>query len=164
MSQERKPVIMPFGKYKGKSLGQLMFLDYTYLQFIVREFNPNRWGFIFGRAKWLIEQGENRPVKVLCRICKERPAEIIPISYTADQDPQYAICPSEFYPYCRSVECQKHNFYSRALILPIKFSSIAEFRCRTDQKAFVRLLKMCFGLNGKKLDPQSALNFFNREP
>lgn len=140
-----------FGRYKGKTVEQLMFFPagYRYLLWLRRNYNPT--STLSHRVKEILIKGEKPKVKTKCQC--GNPVKWISYSgnYTGYITGEYLCCD----------QCKFRGMD----FLPVKFSSFQNFFLKHDQKMFLRILKFClFGNEKTIITKKDAFLFFSDQP
>jgi len=163
--RKSNPLVLPFGRYQGKTLEELVFLDYQYLLWLrkwIKEEKVKNFYFLLGRLDFLIKQAEKKRPNVLCPWCGERKAFWASLSwdkehYDCSIGPEY-ICCLECRPIVRS--WAKDWGLNNLEFVKLKISASSKLKYRPHQKKFLRMLKNLFGLKGAS--PEEILWFFKK--
>lgn len=72
----QQPYILQTGKYEGKSLEEIFFIDSGQMQkylFYMEQAPPENWNDMQKRISWLFRKASEKKPKHLCRFCNQRP-------------------------------------------------------------------------------------------
>ncbi len=159
------------GKYEKKSPCQLMLWDYP--EVIVRYANCKGISKVMalkvvkGEAKlkeegknknrlevfldWLLERGENRKTRVLCRHCKKRNVEWFSVRYSYGGDFAAGV------GFTACGECKEELLGENVVLYPFKFSVLMGFK-GGDRKRIARLF--CSAFDIEKVQRKRAFDLF----
>lgn len=158
-----KPHIIKSGEKIGQSVEQIMFRDYKWLCFVqdaLNKKNPKTKNLFHQRIEWVLAQGETRKTKILCPYCN---AQFV-VFFSVLGNKRFGYSMSSLYTCCDNIACKEHlltqGVEKKPILLPIVFSSIAQFMVRNDQKQVIQVFKNCFELP-KYISKKIALDFFN---
>lgn len=154
------PYIIGSGKRAGKALELLMFSDYYFLQWhfdqLEERLSSGSSRNIYHRhLGWLLNRGENRRVPMACPSCNTKPIKLLSIRGVE----RFGYSMHQSFSCCDDEECITRIYTEKQMYLPVKFSSILNFRLKSDQKQFVNVLRDVFGLIGR-LTKEKAFDFF----
>lgn len=145
-----KPYMLWFGKFKGQTIEQMMFdpKGYSYLHFILSGFQDKPQ--LLARVREVVARGENPRVQTRCHECGVLATHVIALGSSAEgynfEDPGYCL-----------LHCSNEHGHMQ---VPLKFSSLNLFRSPTDQRQFLRHLRIHCGLDGVRLTAERATDFF----
>jgi hypothetical protein len=154
------PYVFQSGKKEGKAAEQLMFEDYSFLRFLLRKAEEGSGGSgkknkMHQHLEWLLARGEDRKVEKLCPHCRQSPIRYISVM----GGDTYGYSMGAGFTCCENQQCKERLITDRMpIFLPVKFSASLQFRNKSDQKQFLRLLKNIFGIG--KLTKEKAFDFF----
>jgi hypothetical protein len=146
----KSPYVLWFGRFKGQAVEQMMFdpRGYAYLtQFILPKIKDKP--SLVAHVREVLRRGESPAIKTTCTRCSLPATQIIAVGSE-----------SEGWVFESSVYCAQHCdpiFGGRAI--PLSFSSLSLFTSRTDQRAFMRVLRKHCAMSGR-LDAEKACRFF----
>jgi len=156
-------------KHADQYMEILMFQNYSflvwYLNFLKTNSSPDS---IKSRLQihleWLIAQGENRPVTMLCPTCHQELIthfSIVSGHSGCSMSAGYSSCDDE---YCKSKISAGLDTSTHILIWsPIKFSEIIKFRYKGEQNQFADMIKTACGIDREKnMTHQRAFEFFTQ--
>jgi hypothetical protein len=148
------PYVLWFGKYRHHAVEQLMFdpAGYEYLvEFILKKINDKPK--LVERVREVVRRGDHPHIETCCQICR-RPATHMVAHGNCD----------EGYHFSHEGYCEEHiPSESWEMQVELKFSGVFHFRKRVDQQAFMRAMRRHCGLEGTRLTPEVACNFFYPE-
>jgi hypothetical protein len=160
--QPQEPYVFQSGKHVGQCLEILMFKDYSFLNWqlgkIRESYKGNEKNKLHEHLEWLLTQGGNRSVSMICPHCNQRPIKWISVSGN-----NYGYSMDLYYTCCDSEECRDQlRAWSddRNTFLEIKFSQILRFNHKQDQKQFAELLRAIFS-TPKRLTREWSFEFFS---
>lgn len=152
------------GKRKGQYLETLMFQNYGFLDWYLKEMikkmsangSKNR---LHLHLEWLIAKGETRIASMFCPVCGLKPIT----QFSVIGDPSLGLSMSTQYAACEDEDCKNHIASMSCGKLPnwkpAKFSSIKTFGYKSDQDRFTQMLREIFGLTGK-INAIKVFDFF----
>ncbi len=146
-----------FGKYKGKTVEQLMFVagGQQYLSWIIGGMQHPRYERLVLRVENVRDRGRSRMIKGKCH-CNKGKAKYFSISNSGYN---LGISPANLY--CD--QC-KDNAPENAEILPVSFKAALLFRDAYNQEAYIRVLKYAFfGDSNKIVTKKRAFELFYPE-
>ncbi len=168
-----KPGYITFGEHSGKTLEEICFKDFLFVDWILREAEANRWEvnrWVIGHLEHLFDVARAKSVKGLCQVCSRRKPTIFSIAY------------QEGNPYGRSKDranpmgawricedCIRNVSQPRLFFCPISFSGfrrfVREFRAKGDAAKFALALAHAWGIvrPGEKLTKKRIFTFFGVE-
>lgn len=156
------PYVIRSGKYKDAAVEILMFNNYPFLKFLYFEMNKNptaEKNRLHQHLDWLMRQGENRKTRVLCPQCQQRKLRY----FSARGSKRLGYSLSLIFTSCEKPNCIKKleslSGGTKVELYPFRFSSIAKFRNRTDQRLVAELLRNAFDLPAR-LTAEAAFRFF----
>ena len=157
-----QPEIYAFksGKKKGTTLLSLMFSDPSYLAWQKRILDsemttmtsPNR---LHLHLAWILSVGESLEAPVLCPYClgEKRNIKMFSVRHSSGE----CTYGHEFVC-CNDVGCKQKLNEERSSLLPLKFSSLRQFR-NTEQKRMGKFFKEIF-LGTERFDSDKAFRLF----
>ena len=156
------PYVIRSGKYKDAAVEIMMFNNYRFLKFLYLEMNKdpvaskNR---LHQHLEWLLRQGENRKTQVICPQCHQKKIRY----FSARGSKRFGYSLSLIFASCDKPGCLKKleslTGGAKIEIYPFRFSSIAKFRNKTDQRSVAELLRNAFDLPAR-LTAETAFRFF----
>ncbi len=149
---------IPFGKYRGRSVEQVVLTDYLYFDYFYNKIAPNLWNDSLKKRVNYVEEVVNDFVsKTNCVNCDEFPAEKISIYNGYDNtrlsDPSFLYC---------SLDCYNldSNVSPKSILHPLEFRS-AISSTKTDTNSLVNLMSDCMGLKKTRRTKDYLEDFFN---
>ncbi|MBU4348352.1 hypothetical protein KJ671_02550 [Patescibacteria group bacterium] len=150
------PYIFKTGKRKGKSLEELMFENYSWLDYMLKNMNSNLKEFsklnsFHLHLRWLMARGEDRVSTQSCFCCLSKRVEFFAYSYRE----------KKYFTACEDVIC-RGKILAKANSRPLKFSSILEFSYPS--RLFIaKFLREMFLPCCKKLTADELFKFFSAQ-
>ncbi len=151
------PEIMPFGKYKGRSVEQIVLKDYKYFDYVIN--NMTLHSFSLNERFDHVDKVVNNFVsEVNCATCDELPAEKISIYQGFDSfrvsDLSHVYC---------SYDCYYEDpiISHKAVLQDLKFKN-ALSDTKSDTNGLVKVMTDCMGLKEGRKDKNYLESFFNK--
>lgn len=144
---------MPFGKFKGLTLEQILFkprgrkypCGYEYLKWIAQEIREGKWENDVPELKWIdwtFKQSQKVPIKASCVDC-DKPA--VWTSIRGSREFGYSM--SEEFIYCDQCKKEREHYYEpKTQFLRLHPASINWFAVKFDQMQFIALLRKVYGM------------------
>ena len=150
------PYILKNGKRKGKSLEELMFENYSWLDFMLKNMNFNLKEFsklnnLHLHLRWLMARGEDRKTNQVCPHCGVGHVKFFAYSYKE----------KNFFMACDKIIC-RGEILAKASSHPLKFSSVLDFNSPS-RPYVLYFLKKIFLLDHKDLTAEKLFNFFSAQ-
>jgi len=156
------PYVIRSGKYKDAAVEILMFNNYPFLKFLYLEMNKNpaaEKNRLHQHLDWLMKQGENRKTQVICPQCHQRKIRY----FSARGSARFGYSISLLFSSCEKPNCIKKleslSGGTTIELYPFRFSSIAKFKNKSDQRKVANLLRNAFDLPAR-LTAEAAFRFF----
>ena len=161
-----KPYTIKSGKREGKSLGVLMFNEYSFLRWHFGEMEK-RYTTGTGRNDyhrhliWILKRGEDRKPKMECPVCGQRKVKYFSVRFSRGIN-RFSV--SSQYTCCQSNECKKMlragAFSDNIHFYQPKFSNVTKLtNLKGEQKKITDLYRKIFKLEGR-MTKNKAFNFF----
>jgi len=143
------PYIFKGGKRKGVVLESLMFKDYNFLLYLLAKIRKEKGDSenkneLEKHLEWLLARGENRETKALCPQCGKKRVVYLSVAYS-----RFDFSAGPYYTSCENRECieRLRGMATKSIALyPFRFSTLKNFRSKTDQKRIGNIFKWAFGL------------------
>ncbi len=108
-----------------------------------------------GHLEWLLARGENRETKMYCPYCRKTSVEYFSIRYSANGN--FSLSPN----FIACENCKENLLVDKKTqLFPFKFSVLAKFRRKGDQKRIGKLFQKVFGLSSR-LRKEKIFEFFS---
>lgn len=157
--------ILPFGKYKGKSVEQVCLNDYHYFSWLV---NQAEKGEIYKqslrqRILFVYEKANKFKSKKPCVIC-DKPARFISVyatKYGVNSNTNYIYCSGECFRNDPKVTDELYKIW----FLPLEMDSLLIIDPRptkSEMRNLMSIIKTCMGLENKRYSKEQLYEFFNR--
>jgi len=166
--------ILPFGKYKGKSVEQVCLNDYGYFLWLVKEVKNNDSDIakrmkqsLRDRVLFVYKRANNFKSKKQCSIFEcENIAKYFSVyvtRYSIDVNTKFIYCSKE----CFYKDPKVTNEIEKIEFLPLKMNSIFRIPRKLSKRDIKKLVdiifKECMGLErGKRYSKEQLYEFFNR--
>lgn len=153
------PCVFTSGKHAGKAVELTMFSNPGLLRWIHnryhRESINNR---LHNHLDWLLKVADEKQPKMICPQCNKKPVKYFSLLHS-----EVGISIGSLYTCCDEKECREKILYSAGGKIPsfyeFKFSVIAKFSAKVDERAIIKLFKQAYNLP-KRLTKESAFKFF----
>lgn len=158
------PYCFKTGKRAGKCIEKLMFDNYTYLVWQMKEITkkPNNFkNELHEHLEWLLKKGEDRQPKMVCPQCGQKPVKYFSIitSYCGISVRKDFTC-------CGSSGCQTKLLGmaagNHAKLEPFKFSVLQRLATNIDRKQLLGVYREAFDLPNR-ITKEIAFQFFSEE-
>ena len=150
------PEIIPFGKYLGRSVEQVVLKDYKYFDFFINNI-PIHKKSLKGRVDYIENVVNDFVSKINCVKCDQLPAKKISIYQGYDNYRSSDLG----HIYC-SQNCYNEDFgiSEKSILYDLGFRS-ALSSTKSDTNALVKILAECMGLRKNRKNKEYLEDFFN---